>query len=135
MIASRDYANLLVCNGSLFAVGGDVDIENKQAIRTIERLNKDQNEWELVTSFIDERRGFSTCAIENKIYIFGGCSAECGNDNYEQETWDCYDVLKGEWESQVMGHYRKMPIIDTWGQAVHIPTIDINWNELDLSDM
>ena len=131
MIARRDYANLLVCNEKLFAVGGDVDVENKQAIRTIERLNMEEQKWELVTSFIDERRGFSTCAIDNKIYIFGGCSEQEADLN-EKDTWDSYDVVHGKWESKVTGHFRKMPIIENWGQAVHIPKINIDWNELDV---
>jgi N-acetylneuraminic acid mutarotase len=120
----RDFSNLLVVNGALYAVGGDVDDTGAQATRTIEMFNRVANEWEHVTAFKDERKGFSTSAIGSKIYIFGG---SCDEEQYELNTWDAFDVSTGHWDSDLRGNYQKMPAIDSWGQAVTVPPERITW--------
>jgi Kelch motif len=119
----RDFSNLLVVLGRLYAVGGDVDDEGLQAIRTIEVFDKCMNSWRIITAFKDERRGFSTSSIGSKIYIFGGSSDE----HYELNTWDAYDVTDGQWDSDLYNKYEKMPLIDCWGQAVTFPPEDLVW--------
>lgn len=119
----RDFSNLIVVLGLLYAVGGDVNDEGTQAIRTIEVFDKCMNTWRIVTAFKDERRGFSTSAIGSKIYIFGGSSDE----HYELNTWDAYDVTQNQWDSDLYNKYEKMPLIDCWGQAVTVPPDDIQW--------
>ena len=110
----RDFSNLLVVRGSLYAVGGDVDELGTKATRTIEVFDKVRNTWETVVAFKDERQGFSTNSFGSKIYIFGGSS----NGNYELNTWDAYDVITRQWDSDLYNKYQKMPVIDCWGQAV-----------------
>lgn len=141
MNVKRDYANLLVVNNALYVVGGDVGNDGTQKVRTIEAYNEESREWEVVTAFKvrpnstahnysvshtyspkDHRRGFSTCAVNNSIYIFGGCS----EDDYESNTCDSYDLISNKWASDSFG-YRPMPKIDTWGQAVTIPKSTLNW--------
>jgi Kelch motif len=119
----RDFSNLLVVMGRLYAVGGDVDDEGIQAIRTIEVFDKCANSWKIITAFKDERRGFSTSSIGSKIYIFGGSSDE----SYELNTWDAYDVVQDQWDSDFYSKYEKMPVIDCWGQAVTVPPEDVVW--------
>jgi N-acetylneuraminic acid mutarotase len=124
MVAPRDFGNLLVVHNTLYAVGGDVNDAGEQAIRTIEMFNQDRNCWEHVTAFKDERKGFSTCAIGSKIYIFGG---SCDEEQYELNTWDAFDVLSHQWDSDTRGQYQKMPAIDPWGQAVAMPPEEFTW--------
>lgn len=118
----RDFANLQVVLGSLYAVGGDVDEEGVKATRTIEVFDKDTNSWNIVTAFKDERQGFSTSSLGSKIYIFGGSS----DVDYEINTWDAYDVIKRQWDSD-FSKYQYMPVIDCWGQAVTPQPEDISW--------
>ena len=122
---NRLFGNLLIVNDSLYAIGGDVDDSGQQLLvtRTIERYNDELNTWEYVTTFKDERKGFSTCAIGNKIYVFGGSDlSETYND-----TWDVYCVKSGVWESTKLSSYHKMPQIDDWGQCVSIPNCKVTW--------
>lgn len=119
----RDFANLQVVLGSLYAVGGDVDELGVKATRTIEVFDKETNTWNNVTAFKDERQGFSTSSFGSKIYIFGGTS----NEDYELNTWDAYDVIKRQWNSDLYNKYQKMPVIDCWGQAVTPQPDKITW--------
>ena len=117
MVARRDFPNLLICNNKLYAVGGDVDSAGKQATRTIEMFNDFTCRWELVANFKDERKGFSTCAVGSKIYIFGGKDSQ----NYTMNTWDSYEVERRVWQSDVdKNSCYRMPVIDDWGQAVSV---------------
>ena len=122
MVARRDFPNLLICNDKLYAIGGDVDSVGNQATRTIEMFNEKTNRWELVANFKDDRKGFSTCAVGSKVYVFGGKDSQ----SYNMNTWDCYDVEHRVWESDVKQDvFLKMPVIDDWGQAV--PVSDFSW--------
>jgi hypothetical protein len=124
MLVKRDFANLLVVNNELFAVGGDVDAVGNQAIRSIEKYDTFRHRWVHVTVFKDTRRGFSTCAEGDKIYVFGG-----SNDSHEDlRTWDAYDIKRQEWVSdRLPAASRQMPMIDSWGQAVTFPSTPITW--------
>lgn len=123
LTTKRDFFNMLVVRGNLYAVGGDKDEEGNQAIRTIEMFDKVSDNWKIITAFKDERRGFSTSSIGSKIYIFGGSSDEF----YELNTWDAYDVNNFKWDSDLNDKYEKMPVIDCWGQAVTSPQVKITW--------
>ena len=123
LTTSRDFSNLLVVLGSLYAVGGDVDDEGNPATRTIEVYDKALNVWKHVTAFKDERMGFSTSSFESKIYIFGGSS----DVSYELNTWDAFDVCNLQWDSDINLNYEKMPLIDCWGQAVTAPPVKMLW--------
>lgn len=132
MLVRRDFANLLVVNGTLYAVGGDVNYEGCSIVRTIEYLDKIDNIWKHSTVFKDERMGFSTCADGNKIYIFGGSrSSTLGGE----DTWDAYNVVDDVWDSDIIPcstdsnteQRHTMPPIACWGQAVTFPEDKITW--------
>lgn len=95
MLAERIWFRLLVIGGALYAVGGDVDSKGRSLIPTIERLNAAGNRWEKVGEFRDVRRVFSTSAVDNKIYVFGGRDVNYGT----LQDWDCFDCTVNEWES------------------------------------
>lgn len=133
MLAKRDYANLLVINDTLYAIGGDIDDKGSIATRTIESFNRDENRWEFITAFKDERKGFSTCAVGTKIFIFGGDDALGNEDRYDCNTWDCYDVATSKWDSDVLGRTHQMPLIDSWGQAVSIPELSLTYSNDEIT--
>jgi hypothetical protein len=87
-------------------VGGDVDAFGNQTIRTIEVLDDsrglDLAHWELLTEFPNARKGFSTCAVGSKIFVFSGDSrtTDAHDDDMSLSTWDAFDVLTGKWDSQ-----------------------------------
>lgn len=125
MLVHRDFANLLIVKGELYAVGGDVNVAGNQIIRTIEKYDESKGCWIHITVFKDSRRGFSTCAYGSRIYVFCGSS----EDNQDLHTWDAYDVELQRWESEdtEKANRRKMPLIDSWGQAVTCPRGGITW--------
>ena len=139
MLRRRDFFNLLVVDGRLYAgrttfivveyrsiaqcvlVGGDVNEAESQITRTIEALSTDGVEWEHVTDFPNSRRGFSTCALGSKIYVFAGDARhrDAADEYQTSSTWDAFDVSQKVWESsRVPDRDRIMPLIDNWGQAV-----------------
>lgn len=125
MTRNRLFGNLLIVDNHLYAIGGDVDDSGQQLLvtRSIERFNEELNEWEYISTFKDERKGFSTCAVGSNIYIFGGSAlSESYND-----TWDIFDTKTRIWESSKLPAYSKMPPIDDWGQAITIPNSRASW--------
>lgn len=118
MLIRRDFTNLLIVGTDLYAVGGDVDADEVESIRTIERFNNTENRWKFVTTFKSSRRGFSTSAVNEKIFVFGGINSQFNEDR----TWDAYNTDSGSWDSDVLSaESRRMPRIDPWGQAVSFP--------------
>lgn len=98
-----------------------MDEAESQVTRTIEALSSDGVTWEHVTDFPNSRRGFSTCVLGCKIYVFAGDARHRDSaDEYQtSSTWDAYDVSQGVWESsRLPDKDRIMPLIDNWGQAV-----------------
>eukprot|EP00600_Ochromonadales_sp_CCMP1393_P003071 CAMPEP_0174988696 /NCGR_PEP_ID=MMETSP0004_2-20121128/20279_1 /TAXON_ID=420556 /ORGANISM="Ochromonas sp., Strain CCMP1393" /LENGTH=379 /DNA_ID=CAMNT_0016241961 /DNA_START=545 /DNA_END=1684 /DNA_ORIENTATION=- len=133
MVVARNFVHAAVINNQLFAIGGDVMEGNSGHVRrTIERYDIEQESengitgasggsyirntnglpvgrWVHVTDLPTQRRGFSCCAHDGKIYIFGGLAVTEGSDESHtsgqdhvnrQDTWDAYDVMTGQWTSQ-----------------------------------
>jgi Kelch motif len=95
----RFRLRLFIVCGELYAVGGDRDERGRftPGIQTIEKLDEDQRSWKYVTTFKVERRGFLSSVVGSRIYIIGGRTGDVPLNN-----WDCYDVLTGEWLSEVL---------------------------------
>ena len=141
MLVRRDFANLLVVNDRLYAVGGDMDDAGNLCKRTIEMYDETCKEWVHVVEFPSYRRGFSTCAYENMIYIFAGCIEESDLDSqhtlgnadpeqYIQNTWDAFDTARGQWVSNEVLDYRqsmKMPPVDSLGCCSSYPPDRVVW--------
>ena len=93
MIHTRFQSTLAVVKGSLYIIGGDVH-QTERTVGTIEKFNEDLNEWEMITTFPKRRESCAICAIDQLIYIFGGCMG-CKNFN----DWDAYNVDIHKWLS------------------------------------
>lgn len=132
MLCIRHCHHLVEVHGKIYVVGGDVDQLGNRLKRTIEVLIDDDDEnpyWHHVTDFRDQRMGFCACSLSSKIYIFSGI---CKGELYERQldTWDCFDVETGVWESDLSDKENKMmPLIDSWGQCVPTPSVQrITWS-------
>jgi hypothetical protein len=79
-----------------------------------------------VTTFKDNRRGFSCCVKDTKIYVFGGSYSD--RSELYNDTWDAYDTAIGKWVSDVRNKYDKMPVIEDWGEAVAFPASKVTWD-------
>jgi hypothetical protein len=112
-------------NGSLYAVGGDVDDQDKEITRTIEKYDDADGCWKMVTTFKDSRRGFSCCVKGDRIYVFGGSYQGCSE--LYNDTWDAFDTAYDQWVSDIRNKYDKMPMIEDWGEAVAFPASKVTW--------
>jgi hypothetical protein len=100
----RFRLRLFVVRDELYAVGGDRDDRGRKVIPTIEKLVPDKAthgnfkpntfHWIHVTIFRDNRRGFLSAVVGNKIYVVGG---RCGD--IPVNNWDAFDVRTGKWIS------------------------------------
>lgn len=107
LLIRRFRLRLLVIKDELYAVGGDRDERGKKVIQTIEKLvfdnksssniyNKHTNSarWVHVATFKEDRRGFLSSVVGNKIYIIGG---RCGD--IPLHSWETFDVRTKNWLS------------------------------------
>lgn len=94
MVVRRAQFKLLVVNGELFAVGGDDATTHKT---TIEKFNRVQQSWSIVTTFKEQRLMHSSTVAGSKIYIFGGMVSSTKALN----TWDAFDVRSNKWDSDL----------------------------------
>ena len=72
LVAIRYCPRLLVVNGILYAVGGDIKDFTYNRNFTIEQYDEYSNRWKLTTSFPICRINCAVCAYGNAIYVFGG---------------------------------------------------------------
>lgn len=94
LIVRRAQFKLLVCNGDLFAVGGDDATTHKT---TIEKFDRRAQRWSIVTEFKEQRLMHSSTVAGSKIYIFGGMVSS----TKALDTWDAFDVRTSRWDSDV----------------------------------
>ena len=94
MLHTRFQSTLAVVKNSLYVIGGDVH-QTERTVGSIERYNEEVNEWEMITTFPKRRESCAICAIDELIYIFGGCVG-CRNFN----DWDAYNVITNRWLSE-----------------------------------
>merc|ERR1711871_503924 len=94
MIVRRAQFKLLVCNGDLFAVGGDDATTHKT---TIEKFDRRTQRWSIVTEFKEQRLMHSSTVAGSRIYIFGGMVSS----TQALDTWDAFDVRSNRWDSDL----------------------------------
>jgi hypothetical protein len=133
MVSQRTWFRLLVIEGYLYAVGGDVDDKGTSIRPTIERYNKKLKKWEFVASFPKLRRVFSVTAVDASIYVYGGRD----NSFATLQDWDRFDLLTRKWDSELECDTksqredelrRRIPRAKFYGgQAVTVPAQDIHW--------
>lgn len=152
MLVKRDFSNLLIVKGKLYAVGGDIDDLGNLSKRTIEMYDDIKKKWIHVVEFPSYRRGFSTCAYDGLIYVFGGCIDNViipeeninfnpynqhlnseDHDDFIRNTWDAFDTISKQWlslkyqNSNNIIKEMSMPVIDSWGQCCTFPPDQITW--------
>lgn len=92
LMVRRAVFKLLVCNGDLFAVGGD---DAASGVTTIEKFDRRTQRWSIITHMKEQRIMFSATVAGSKIYVFGGMM----NSTIALDTWDAFDVRTSRWDS------------------------------------
>jgi len=118
MVKPRSDFSLFVGDNVLYAVGGG---DLNETVLTIERYNREEKSWELITELNEDRFGCAACYMEGFIYVFGG-----RNDSIY--TWNAYNVRTDLWASCAMVEdERFLPRPFMRGQAVVVPPNDFNY--------
>lgn len=119
----------MVLHGVLYIVGGDMKgvVHHSNAcdkesadLGTIERFDAETNRFVLVKSFKLNRRGFSSCGLDGKIFVFGGRSGD-----QDLRHYDVFDITTTKWESDDVGKLLNngdMPMDSLWGRAINLST-------------
>lgn len=120
MTKVRRLFHMVVADGAIYAVGGDVGRTN-----SIERLDFASNSWSLMVDVKDCRKFGCVTAFESKIFLFGG------RDNLGKalDSWDSFDVLTEKWHSDdASSAERALPREHLFnGQAILIPSSVVTW--------
>lgn len=97
MLRKRLQPTLLVIDGELYAVGGDME-GTSQSVCSIERFDEVKETWMFVTFFPEPRRRTkcSVSSCEQRIYVFGG-----SDGSTLLTSWDYYDIRGKFWASQM----------------------------------
>ena len=80
-------------DGCLYAIGGRSEVEEKMALKTVEKYDPDLNEWTCVSEMTYKRSFHCACVYGEKILVIGGID-DSGNGIKEIE---CYTPSKNEW--------------------------------------
>ncbi|CAH8664567.1 unnamed protein product [Schistosoma rodhaini] len=84
----RSWYSLTECDGVIYAIGGVG--EDDQTLSSVEMLDPRVNKWELCSSMLRPRFGFSVCSTNNEIIVVGGV---------RDSTIEMYDMTSGKWHS------------------------------------
>lgn len=98
MVRKRLRPRLIVIQGVLYAVGGDMNNFYHTA-STIEKYDTASQTWQMLTEFPMTRPGCAVAALDNRIFVFGGGSSQ----SLAQGSWDIFDTATSEWESSRIG--------------------------------
>lgn len=112
----RKNLKLLVVKGKLYAVGGDDE-------GSIEFLNEDTEEWEIITNFPVYKTNFAATTDGENIFVFGGQDIR----RSFLTTWECFNVSCEKWTVSKA----KIPSYDgsgfSHGNAITMDFENIKW--------
>lgn len=105
MLRHRFSPKLLVVDGDLFAVGGDVE-GSSLSVCSIEKFDPLKGQWVFVTFFPQPRRRVrcAVAAYQHRIFVFGGSDGAS-----ILSSWDFYDVKGRFWASQIQSMMQEDP--------------------------
>ncbi|XP_078490730.1 kelch-like protein 15 [Ciona intestinalis] len=69
MKTPRRWFSAVVLNNAIYAIGG---YDGKQALKSVEKYNVDDDTWVYVENMNMERYAHAACVAQNKIYVVGG---------------------------------------------------------------
>ena len=94
MQRKRVWPRLLICAGSLYAIGGDICDKNCSMLPSLQRYNDERRQWEAPLYFPQQRRVFAVTTVGAKIVVYGGR----GESFEELLDWVAFDCAAGVWE-------------------------------------
>ena len=116
----------IVVGGTLYIVGGNVGKEvvprgqAEKVVGTIEKYDSITNMFVVISTFPQQRKGFSSAAIpgDDNIYCFGG-----REDDRDLTSWDAFNTTSQCWRSSLNTETSvgdmKMPFMDSlYGRAI-----------------
>ena len=89
----RRWFAAVVCNGIIYAIGGQTDSEQNKATSTVEKYDFSKEKWVFVNSMNTERNSLRACVMNGKIYVVGGFDTS----KKLIKTVECYDPEKNSW--------------------------------------
>jgi N-acetylneuraminic acid mutarotase len=93
----------VVLNGKIYAIGGHRGPAGEElGLTTVEEYDPETDNWTTKADMIWPRKYFTACALNEKIYVFGGASGACESPLSNIEEYD--------------------PATDTWMEGSPIPT-------------
>ena len=87
MQTPRRWFAAVICNGVIYAIGGQTNTKRKITTSTVETYDFDKDKWVYISSMITERRAHAACVMNGKIYVVGGLDAS-KNDVKSIEYFD-----------------------------------------------
>ena len=96
-IAKHEDFGVAVLNRCIFAIGG------YKSDAVIEKYDADKDRWEELAKLRRPRRGHSACAVDGRIYVFGG------GEKGLSDTVEMYDSETNRWSDiAAMNHFKRM---------------------------
>ena len=92
MIYGRVGLCVLAAGQHIYAIGGKG--ESVTATNTVQRFDPGSNMWMLVSSMKEKRRHFCGAALENNVFVFGGCSG-----SKVEKSAEMYDIGEDQWQN------------------------------------
>ena len=92
----------VVLNGKIYAIGGVTGMSDGEvSLTTVEEYDPATDTWAAKADMNYPRKYFDACALNGKIYVFGGCTGNCAGVLSSVEEYD--------------------PATDTWKEMNNLP--------------
>ena len=99
-----------------------IECHGSVPVGSIEKFDRQKNEWVIVTNFPCERRGMCATAVDTRIFIFGG---RCKDEDLF--NFDVYNTKENTWLSvKTPSTDRSMPEDCLYGQSISLSAVPEN---------
>jgi N-acetylneuraminic acid mutarotase len=100
----RIHLQAVVLNGKIYAIGGVTGASDGEiSLTTVEEYDPGTDTWTTKADMITQRKMFAACALNGKIYVFGGVTGYCTGVISSVEEYN--------------------PATDTWKEMNNLPTV------------
>ena len=94
---SRSEAELVVCDGSLYALGGK---DGQKTLTSVERLNDlNDSKWEVIEPMTFPRRMFTAVSYNREIYVIGGGYLDHSNSVVRLKLVEKFSPAEVKWST------------------------------------
>ena len=89
----RKWFAAVICNKTIFAIGGQTDSKQNKLTNTVEQFDFVDEKWIFVNCMNTKRYGHAACVMNGKIYVVGGLDPS----NQVIKSIECYDPETDSW--------------------------------------